>query len=165
MLVALLAFHPFRTIAQTKDMKVFDSELFYIQYPNSYQTKAINNAPHMLVKLSNNGTLFTISVWDHEIDDRADIWDDPFVDHYSSVCYGNLYSIDRDYIKLKNMTKRCLKIKSNYTERSVTGKLLTYIFIDKGYLYVICHTSKGHFNNSSDTKEMDALAQGITIKE
>lgn len=141
----------------------FDSDLLSFTYPANYKEERIENAPHMLIKIASVNEYFSISVWNYAINDDVSIWDEQFYEHALNMpIQGKLLSLDKVLIETKNGEKQCLKIKSNADNNM---KMLTYLLINEGYLYVLVYTSPGEYTISSTTQESDRLIKGIFFKQ
>lgn len=146
-----------------QENKTFDSEHLSFSYPSKYKTISIENAPHMLLKLESNNELFSISEGRLEFN-ATDVWDDKFYEIYKkSLAQQECISLEKVSIRIQSGIKHFLKSKINHTSNGL--KMLTYISIHDGYMYVFGHLSSGAYDKYAPTKEVDDLIKGVYFKD
>lgn len=147
------------TIASAQ--KNFDCGLFNFQYDNTFSTSKIENAPHMLLKLSNDRCFLSFSCWDYQIDESMSIWDDYFTEIYKTQSGGNYVSLRKELVKTRSGNLRCLKILYN-----LDGDIKTcnYAFINKGFLILCTIMESGKYYQDSKTPYCDKLMSGVKLK-
>lgn len=150
-------------VAQTK--RSFVCEQFSLSYPSSYKEVAINNAPHMKLKLQDNQRLFTASCWFKDYPSNVSIWDKEIYDTYLNMPLqnGNLVSVERSSVKIKDGVQRCLRIKTNLYVKGWQGHSVTFLMLNKGYLYTFCFYSDGRYNESSSTYYEENFLNGLSL--
>lgn len=155
--------------AQT--MKTFDCGLFSLDYPSSFKSVPIQNAPHMVLKLESDNYILSASYWDKGLDKSISIWDDKIYELYKQnpVGDGTLISITKESIQTKGGARRCLKLKTNM-HRQVQGanvylKMVSYLMLQDGYLYTFAFVSEGKYTKDSPTTYPDRIMKGLRIKK
>lgn len=161
----LLLFLSFTISSFSQTKKNYVCERFSLSYPSSYKMVAINNAPHMKLKIQDNQRMFTASYWYKGFPSDVSIWDDEIYDGYRSmpIQNGSLVSIDRSSIKIKNGIRRCLRIKSNLYGAGWQGKSVAFLMLKDGYLYIFCFYSDGKYNAKSPTKYEENFLANLTL--
>ena len=153
-----------------QSVKTFDCGLFSFDYPTSFKSIPIQNAPHMVLKLESANYIFSASYWDKGLAPDVSIWDDEIYELYKQIPVGDgtLISITKESIQTKGGVRRCLKLKSNM-HRSVQGKdvylkNVTYLMLQDGYLYVFAFVSEGKYTKDSPTAYPDKIMKGFRLK-
>ena len=150
--------------------KTFDCEFFSLDYPSIFRQSSIQKAPHMLMKLQSEDYIFSASYGDSGLDSSVGIWDDDMYEHYIRlyVSNGTFISIDRETINTKDGLMRCLKLKTNTHQRKqgadIHIKILSYLMLYKGYLFVFAFASPGKYTKDSPTSYPDKIMKGLKFK-
>lgn len=160
--------------APEESMKTFDCGLFTFEYPSTFKTSPIQNAPHMVLKLESDDCVVSISYWDYGLNDDASIWNDEYFERYKQMPIenGSLVDIAKVGVQTKEGFVKCLKLKSNINIRDndITNytKLLTYLAFHNGYLLVFVFESDGSYPipipEHYPTTYPDEIMKGLTLK-
>lgn len=151
-------------------MGVFDCGLFSFEYPKSFKTTPIQNAPHMVLKLESEDYFMSASYWDYGISDDVSIWDDELYEHYRQMPIedGEIVDISKESIKTKGGLRHCLRIMSNghkiINSSIVQVKMLSYLMIQNGYLFNFTFESEGEYIKGSSTTYPDNIMCGLYLK-
>lgn len=150
--------------------ETFDCSLFSFEYPKTFKTTSIQNAPHMVLKLESEDYFITASYWDYGIDEDVSIWNDDIFEYYRQMPIndGDLVDISKESIKTGNGLRHCLRIMSN-CHKCVDGdiihmKMLSYLMIHNGYLFNFTFGSEGEYLKGSSTSYPDSIMCGLCIK-
>ena len=150
--------------------EVFDCGLFSFEYPRTFKTTPIQNAPHMVLKLESEDYYISASYWDYGISDDVSIWDDEIFEHYKQLPLdgGELVDISKESIKTKNGIKQCLRIRTNIHKPNngsvVHLRMLSYLMIQNGYLFNFTFESEGVYSKTSPTLYPDNIMSGLCLK-
>ena len=153
-----------------QENKIFDCGLFSFEYPSTYKTSPIQNAPHMVLKLESDKYFFSASYWDKGLSEDMSIWDDEIFNLYKENAIGNgdLIDITRETIQTKSGPRRCLKLKTNIYKRKqgvdIYIKVLSYLMLHKGYLFTFAFTSQGKYTQNTQTTYPDKIMKGLKFK-
>lgn len=153
-----------------QNFKKFDCGLFSFDYPTVFKPSAINNAPHMVLKLQSDSYIFSASYWDKGFSEDINIWDDNIFQLYKQnpIGEGTLVNITKETIKSKGGIIRCLKLKTNISRyiqnKAVNLKMVSYLLIHDGYLLTFAFMSEGKYLKESPTVYPDKVMQGLRIK-
>ena len=148
----------------------FDCGLFSLEYPSSFHSIPIQNSPHMVLKLENDSCIFSASYWEAQIPRHISAWDDGLIEEYKDFFAndGILAEMTKETIQTMGGPRRCLKIKTNMTEgtqgMSLDLKMVSYLVIDKGYLYLFAFISPGKYIKGSETNYPDKIMMGLNFK-
>ena len=149
-------------------MKTFDCGLFSLDYPASFRSIPIQNAPHMVLKIESNDYTASASYWDYDLNSTVSVWDDDIVEHYRNfpmVNGGDLVNITKKLITTKSGSQKCLKIKYNIKAApNASLKMLQYLFINKGFLFVFSFMSQGKYAHDTPTSYPDKIISGLKFK-
>ena len=154
-----------------QSVKTFDCGLFSFEYPTSFKSIPIQSAPHMVLKLESANYIFSASYWDKGLAPDVSIWDDEIYYHYKQNPFddGTLVGITKESIQTKGGVKRCLKLKSNMYRRvqgkDVNLKMVTYLMLQNGYLFVFAFVSEGKYTKDSQTAYPDKIMKGLRLKK
>ena len=150
------------TIYLSFAQRIYDHPLFKYEYGMDLQDEAIVNAPHMLLKLSNDRCQMTISIWDYQFDEDVSIWDDVFVERYNAMDDGSeKVSIKKELAYLKTGKRRCLKMLSNLPDGV---KVCDFAFIKDGHLILFAVAEPGSYVSGSKTPYADKLLSSLSLK-
>ena len=138
-------------MACAQNTKTFYGKVFTMVYPSTYNVGKIENAPHMLLKLISNKALCSISKWNNGY---AESFSNPGT---------NTIKIIKGTMKLKNGQMKCIRIFANSLDSS-NSKILTYIFVYKGDLFVCSNFSLGKYNINSTSTNEDKIWTGLYLK-
>ena len=147
----------------------FDCGLFSFDYPSTFQTSQIQNAPHMVLKLQSKDYLVSASYWDKGFDSETSIWDEYFVEYYKEVPSNETFvKLDKVTLQTKNGKHKCLRLITNIF-MSPTGvrfnmRMIKYMLINDGYLFVFAFGSKGEYSKNSPTSYSDNFMRGLKFK-
>lgn len=151
--------------------KTFDCGSFSLEYPDSFETTPIQNAPHAVLKLVSDYCFWAASYREIENKDGIDIWDDEIINLYgqSPVDDNKIIDVMKETISTKGGTVRCLKILSN-TYKIEQGmdiylKVATYIMIRDGFLFTFAFTSPGKYVKGDKAASNDILMEGLMFKD
>ena len=150
--------------------EVFDCGLFSFEYPRTFKTSPIQNAPHMVLKLESEDCFMSASYWDYKIDKNVSVWDDEIYEHYRQMPIddGEIVDISKESIKTKSGLRHCLRIMSNghkYINGSIVqAKMLSYLMIQDGYLFNFAFWSEGEYFKGSSTAYPDNIMCGLYLK-
>lgn len=146
--------------------KSFDCDLFSLEYPSSYIPSPINNAQHMVLKLSSNEYYFSASYWAKGYNSSISIWDKEFENNCKSLLNDNeeIVSIDKCLIRTKNGNHKCLKVKCNIKGHNVPIRLLNYFMINDGFLFIFAFTSVGTYSRTTETLIPDKMFNKLSFK-
>lgn len=146
--------------------KTFDCGLFSFEYPSCFKPITIQSAKHMVLKLESEDYILSASYWERDIDDDVSIWDDGIIEEYENFSPDNsqIVGIEKINLFIKNGDCQCLKIKSNIIQNNVSIRLVNYIMINNGYLFVFGFVSSGKYTINSITKETDSFMSGLKFK-
>lgn len=147
--------------------KTFDSGLFSFEYPSKFNNERINNSPHMLLKLMSDDCILTIAQWDYNVDESVSIWDDEIYESYKDYSpVPNIKNIQtlKSSIKTKQGVTKCLKVLGNMNQNGFTAKVATYLFIHKGFFFIITVTDQGTYSVNSQTTKQDKLLERLEFK-
>jgi len=150
-------------------LKNFDCGLFSFDYPSSFKTIPIQNAPHMVLKLESDDYYFSASYWEKGLDKNISIWDNEFYELYKNpVGDGTLISITKEIIQTKSGSHRCLKLKTNIHRQNqgmnINIKMLTYLMLHDGYLFTFAFSSQGNYSKETSTTYPDRIMKGLRFK-
>lgn len=155
-------------VINAQSNKTFDSDLFSIEYPASFKSSPIQNAPHMLLKLESNDYYFSISCWNSGIDENKSIWDYD-LNNVKKALLGDVVSITKETIQIKSGPHRCLKVMENLHNNQqgidVNVKVLSYFMFHKGCLFSFVFKSEGKYNKGSITTYPENILKGLRLKE
>lgn len=149
--------------AQTQNN--FVCEKFSLSYPSTYKKVAIINAPHMKLKLQDNQRLFTASYWNKGCPPNVSIWDDEIYDSYLNmpVKNGNVVSVERCSIKIKDGVQKCLRIKTNYYEQNLQMHVIMFLMLKNSYLYIFGFHAVGKCNEKTSTYYEENFLTGLSL--
>lgn len=165
--------YPIETLPVNKETAIaelscFENDIIQLYYNPKYQETKIHYAPHMLVKLSNEEGMFSISCWDYDIDDSVDVWDDNIYSIYSNNPSPNadLVMSEKVKINIKNETIHAIKQYENY-KGGLNVKLgsIKYIFVKNGLLFVSSYNQPKVLTRKSSSKPIDEVLKGLVIKK
>ena len=138
------------SIAQNVATNTFNSEIghFSFAYPSYLESRQINNAPHMLLKLDSKKYSITISLWKNNSELTQTIWDDDVVSFYSkkdeSLANSEIVnSCEKlNLIISNNLRIKCLRsvmLSSNsFQGKIIKGRHVTYrVLHDGNYLQFV----------------------------
>ena len=153
---------------------IYDCGLFSFTYPSTFKTIPIQNAPHMILKLESDDYIFSVSYWDYGISSDVSIWNDTIFERYQQMPIENGYLVDIDKVgvQTKDGFIKSLKLKSNihqYLSDTISNlKVLSYIMIHEGYLFVFSFESEGQFPtpipDAYPTTYPDMIMKGLKLK-
>ena len=150
-------------MACAQNTKTFYGKVFTMVYPSTYNVGKIENAPHMLLKLISNKALCSISKWNNGYDESITAWDlYEYAESFSNPG-TNTIKIIKGTMKLKNGQMKCIRIFANSLDSS-NSKILTYIFVYKGDLFVCSNFSLGKYNINSTSTNEDKIWTGLYLK-
>ena len=150
--------------------RTFDCDLLSFEYPIAFKTIPIQNAPHMLLKLESDDYFFSISHWKKGLPDFVDIWDDEVFDNYGNLAngFGKVVSSTKESLQIKNGSVHCMKVLSN-SDRTAQGttvklRMLSYVLIYKGDIYLFSFLSQGSYSKASKTTYPQNMMKGLRFK-
>ena len=157
-----------------ESMEIFDCGLFSFEYPSTFKTAPIQNAPHMILKLESDDYMVSISYWDYGLGDDASIWNDEYFERYKQMPIedGTLVDIAKVGVQTKDGFVKSLKLKTNINSRNndvtTCAKLLTYLMFHDGYLLVFVFESEGSYPipipEHYSTTYPDEIMKGLRFK-
>lgn len=128
-----------------------DKAHFSLVYPSSYRAVSVENAPHMLLYLTNDKKEeYAFSFWELGLDESIDAWDNELyqelVHNATKATTGpKLLSYRKTTITLKNKTIRTAELIHSRNVRQTTEYVVTYQFFWKGNMIQIMHISEPNF--------------------
>lgn len=152
-------------------IKTFDCGSFSLEYPDSFETTPIQNAPHAVLKLVSDYCFWAASYREIENKDGIDVWDDEIINLYgqSPVDDNEIIDVMKENIQTKGGAVRSLKILSNTYKREqgmdINLKIATYIMIHDGFLFTFAFTSPGKYSKGDKATTNDILMKGLKFKE
>lgn len=146
---------------------------FNMSCPSGYAKDKIVNAPHMLLKLTNNkNNEIDISMWEYGLDESFTMWDEEIYE----TCASNARSIpnvssmkiDKTTMKFKNKSIKAVRITSSMSKKlpsyakPMIINTITYQYLFKGNLMQIVFSSS---NNSGALSVVacDKIISTITL--
>jgi hypothetical protein len=157
-----------------ESMEIFDCGLFSFEYPSTFKTIPIQNAPHMILKLESDDYMVSISYWDYGLGEDASIWNDEYFERYKQMPIedGSLVDIAKVGVQTKEGFVKSLKLKTNINSRNndltTCAKLLTYLIFHNGCLLVFVFESEGAYPipmpEHYPTTYPDEIMKGLTLK-
>lgn len=156
--------------ASAQSNRTFECDLLSFEYPNAFKQIPIQNAPHMLLKLESSDYFFSISHWKEDLPDFVDVWDDEVFGNYSELAnsFGKVVSTTKESLQIKNGSVHCMKVLSN-SDRAAQGttvklRMLSYILIYKGDIYLFSFLSQGNYSKASKTTYPQNMMKGLKFK-
>ena len=149
----------------------FDCGSFSLEYPDSFETAPIQNAPHAVLKLVSNYCFWAASYREIDNKDGVDVWDDEIINLYgqSPVDDNEIIEIIKEPLNTKGGQIRCLKILSNTYKREqgmdINLKITTYIMLRAGFLFTFAFTSPGKYVKGDKDVSYDILMEGLKFKD
>lgn len=145
----------------------YENYLISFDYSSDYKRSEIASAQHMLLKIENDDSFFSISEWKYELDSSVDAWNDELFDQYKSIPIkdGELVTIEKRLIDTKGGKERGLLMLSNVVVNGLNLKNANCLFIHKGNLYVLSYMSPGKYLSFSSCKDFLNLLRGLTLKD
>lgn len=163
--------YPVETLPVNKEFATesscFENDIIQLHYNPKYRESKIQNAPHMLVKLSNDEGVFSISCWDYGIDDGVDVWDDNIYEMYSNNTLTNsdIVMSEKVIINIKNETIHAIKKYENQrVGTNIKLGTITYIFVKNGLLFVSSYNQPKMLSRKSSSKSIDDVLKELVIK-
>lgn len=150
-------------MACAQNTKTYYGKEFTMVYPTIYTVGKIQNAPHMLLKLISDKALCSISKWNNGYDESITAWDlYEYAESFSNPG-TNTVKISKGTLKLKNGQFKCIRIYANSLDSS-GSKILTYVLVYKGNLFVCSYLSFGKYNKNSTSTNEDKIWTGLYLK-
>lgn len=145
----------------------YENDFISFEYSSEYEKTDITFAKHMLLKIENNKSCFSISEWKYGIDSTVDIWNDDVYERYKNFPVGNgkLVTVEKRLVDTKGGKEKSILMLSNVIENGMNLKNATCLFIHRGNLYVISHISQGKYLSFSPCKDFFGLLKGLTFKK
>lgn len=145
----------------------YENEYIRFDYSSEYKKSGITSAQHMLLKIEDDDSFFSISEWKYGIDSDVDAWNDEIYEQYKSLPIkdGKLVSIEKKLIDTKDGKEKGLFILSNITANGINLKSASCLFVHRGNLYVLSHMSQGKYLPFSPCKDFLDMLKGLTLKD
>lgn len=145
----------------------YENEYIRFDYSSEYKKSGITSAQHMLLKIEDDDSFFSISEFKYGLDSDVDAWNDEIYKQYKSLPIkdGKLVSIEKKLIDTKDGKEKGLFILSNITANGINLKSASCLFVHRGNLYVLCHMSQGKYLSFSPCKDFIYMLKGLTLKD
>lgn len=156
--------------ANGQTYKDYDHELFHFKYPASYKSEPIKSSPGMILKMASGDNFLSVSIRETGWNENISIWDDRIFERLTNNHSGSgrIVSISKEMINLKNETRRCIKIMSNLQKQkqgvNIGIKILSYMMLHKGKLFIIGFTAPGKYTKASSTSYPEKIMKGFMFK-
>ena len=157
-------------IVNGQTYKDYDHELFHFRYPDSYKSEPIKSSPGMILKMASGDNFLSVSIRETGWDESISIWDDRIFERLSNNHSGSdrIVSMSKEMINLKDESRRCIKIMSNLRKQkqgvNIDIKILSYMMLHKGKLFIIGFTAPGKYTKASSTSYSEKIMRGFMFK-
>lgn len=151
--------------------KTFDCGSFSLEYPDSFETVPIQNAPHAVLKLMSEYCFWAASYREIYNNDGIDIWDDEIINLYgqSPIDDNEIVDVVKESIETRGGSVRCLKILSNTYKREqrmeINLKMTAYLILHNSFLFTFAFTSPGKYAKGDKALSNDVLMRGLLLKD
>lgn len=134
------------------------------EYPTGFHEMRINNAPHMLCKIGNGKYIISVSEWEYSEPIQLNVWSDEYQERAKSISTRD----GSRFVKMDKSTipsgEKCLKVFANKSTAHGELKILTYVVVDNGNLYVFCVISQGSYSQRSIGQEEHSFFTGLRFR-
>ena len=145
--------------------KVFENSIIKFSYPAEYTEVKPQNAPHMILNIESNNSIFTISKWEYDIDESIDVWNDNIYNRYRNGLPGtNCVLSEKVILQTKYENLRAIKIYTNLEDNGNKVGSITYLFIKSGNLFVITYNQPMVLTSQSSSKVAEKFLYPLLIK-
>lgn len=157
-------------IVCSQEKETYDGDFFTFDYPSTFKSVTTNNSPTMVLKLASDSYYVSISIKEKNLDESLSIWDEKIVNLINKeyLGIGQLVSMTKEIIRIKEENCRCLKIMNNMPKPNQNAKdtirLLTYLILHRGNLFALSFSSWGSYGKSSSTEYPEKIMKGLKIK-